>query len=99
MLTSFRFLLISLLNLFLIKDRQYLSQKVRFPKLSKKQCRKNKLLSISKRTRSPFMETENYLLVYKIGIGIGIGMLYFMLTKIIEKKKHMHKMHNTSSSS
>ena len=32
------------------------------------------------------------------GKTIGIGMLYFMLTKIIEKK-HLHKMHNTSSSS
>ena len=26
-------------------------------------------------------------------------LLYFMLKKIIEKKKHMHKMYNTSSSS
>ena len=32
-------------------------------------------------------------------IGIGIGNALFHIDKIIEKKNHMHKMHNTSSSS
>ena len=34
-------------------------------------------------------------------IGIGIGMLYFVLTKSLKKgkKNHMHEMYNTSSSS
>ena len=44
------------------------------------------------------MEEVLYYEVHYQEITIGIGMLYFVLTRSL-KKNHMHKMHNTSSSS
>ena len=54
-----------LLNLCRLKGRHYFSHCLVTYVLMKEKCHKNRRLSISKRTRSPFMETDNYLLVSK----------------------------------
>ena len=64
MLTSF-FFFIWLLNLCRLKGKHYFSHCLVTYVLMKEKCHKNRRLSISKRTRSPFMETDNYLLVSK----------------------------------
>ena len=74
MLTSFCFLDICLINSCLLKDRNFFSENLRRPvSLPGHLCtqeRINRLLSISKRTRLLFLETENYLLVSEVAMAL-----------------------------